>query len=204
MTINIILLILLTVASLWAVVKGSLVKSAIALAAASVILSILMFRLASPLAAVFELSVCAGLITVIFMSVISLTKPMTHFEENVMHSSRIRRFWLLPVILIVAAIILVKLDVSWDKMIRKAPSASRISSAQAIQNAPLDEEQVMLIEDRQRDAKDVKHVMWNTRRLDILGQVLILLAGVFAVVVLFKYKPDRLSNPEGEGEEKNG
>ena len=51
---------------LWAVMARGLLRAAIALATTSVVLAIIMFRLDSPLAAVFELSVCAGLITVVF------------------------------------------------------------------------------------------------------------------------------------------
>jgi hypothetical protein len=34
--------------------------------------------------------------------------------------------------------------------------------------------------------KDVRVILWNERLLDVLGQVVIMLAGVFGVVVLFK------------------
>ena len=33
---------------------------------------------------------------------------------------------------------------------------------------------------------DVKNIMWNVRHLDLLGQIAILLTGVFGVVTLFK------------------
>ena len=33
---------------------------------------------------------------------------------------------------------------------------------------------------------DVRTVLWNVRQLDLFGQILILLAGVFGVLVLFK------------------
>ena len=44
--------------------------------------TLILFLLKSPLAAVFELSVCAGLITVIFISVISLTNPLSQDERS--------------------------------------------------------------------------------------------------------------------------
>jgi len=197
LTIYIILLVLLTLASLWAVIKGSLVKSAITLAVVSVILSIIMFKLDSPLAAVFELSVCAGLITVIFMSTISLTKPMTPFEAKISYTDRVKRYWRLPVILVIAAIVLIKLDIKWDKYLMKQSPA--ISTEKVI-TCHGEEEAVEL--DTQHEGKDVRHIMWNKRRIDILGQVIVLLVGVFAVVVLFKYSPDNLSDPEIK-EEKN-
>ncbi|MDD5730401.1 MAG: hypothetical protein PHN57_04670, partial [Candidatus Omnitrophica bacterium] len=61
MGINAFLLIAMVLAALWAVMATRLLRAAIALALTSVILTVIMFRLNSPLAAVFELSVCAGL-----------------------------------------------------------------------------------------------------------------------------------------------
>jgi NADH-quinone oxidoreductase subunit J len=49
-------------------------KAAICLGVASALLGVLFFVLNAPYAAVFELSICAGLITVLFVSTISLTK----------------------------------------------------------------------------------------------------------------------------------
>ena len=46
------------------------------------VLAILMFRLTRPSAAVFELSVCAGLIPVIFISAISLTQRLKRDEAK--------------------------------------------------------------------------------------------------------------------------
>jgi NADH-quinone oxidoreductase subunit J len=48
------------------------IKSALSLASASVILALLFFQLKAPIAAVVELSVGAGLITVLFVSAVSL------------------------------------------------------------------------------------------------------------------------------------
>jgi len=61
MTTDVILLTLLVLAALWTVMSSRIVRAAVGLAITSVILSIIMFHLKSPLAAVFELSVCAGL-----------------------------------------------------------------------------------------------------------------------------------------------
>ena len=33
---------------------------------------------------------------------------------------------------------------------------------------------------------DVRDVLWNSRQLDIFGQIVVLLAGVFGIVLLFK------------------
>jgi len=69
-----ILLTALVVAAVLAVSLKDLLKAAIALGILSLILSALFFKFNSPYAAVFELSICAGLITVLFTSVVSLTK----------------------------------------------------------------------------------------------------------------------------------
>ncbi|MFA5085344.1 MAG: hypothetical protein WC482_03165, partial [Candidatus Omnitrophota bacterium] len=75
--IDMILLTAMVVAASWTVMTRSLLKSTIGLALTSAIITIIMFRLGSPLAAVFELSVCTGLITAVFVSTISLVKPLT-------------------------------------------------------------------------------------------------------------------------------
>jgi NADH-quinone oxidoreductase subunit J len=155
----IVLLIALVVAALWSILQGSLIKAAIALAVMSILLTIVMFLLASPLAAVFELSICAGLITVIFMSTISLTKPLTPLEAIERAKDRLKRFWLLPVLVIGAAAVL---------GLAVIPVNLALPQAQGPQ--------------------DVRSILWNMRQLDLLGQVIIILAGVFAVVVLFKEK----------------
>ena len=76
-TIHWVLLGALVVSATWTVMTARLLRSAVGLAITSAILTILMFQLASPLAAVFELSVCAGLISAIFISTISLTQRVT-------------------------------------------------------------------------------------------------------------------------------
>jgi NADH-quinone oxidoreductase subunit J len=159
MIIFIILLSLLTFFALWSVMRGTLVRAAIALALVSVLLSVVIFMLASPLAAVFELSVCAGLITVVFISTVSLTKPMTYSETINMTKSRISRFWLLPVFVIFAGAVLAFITIPLNLQIPIA-----------------------------LEAKDVKEIIWNARQFDLLGQIVILLLGVFGIMILFKDK----------------
>lgn len=69
--------ILIAVAVICAIVTVRLREilfSAIALAVLSVVIAVMFFKLNSPYAGAFELSVCAGLITALFVSVISLTR----------------------------------------------------------------------------------------------------------------------------------
>jgi len=157
MSLNIIILIILIIAALWAAMTRSLLRAAIGLALMSIVLTVLMFRLNSGLAAVFELSVCAGLIPVLFVSTISLTHPLTK-EEVLQHmKDRIRRFWYLPFIIVVVGIALSLITV---KLNIKLPAPE--------------------IE------KDVRAVLWNQRPLYLAGQIIILLVGAFSVVILFK------------------
>jgi NADH-quinone oxidoreductase subunit J len=79
-SLDLFILIVLMLTGLFTVMTSSLLKSGIGLAVTSAVLSAMMFRLGAPLAAVFELSVCAGLIPVIFITVISLTKPLKKDE----------------------------------------------------------------------------------------------------------------------------
>lgn len=155
---DILLLILMLVSALWTVMGRSLLKATIGLAITSAVIAILMFRLDSPLAAVFELSVCTGLITVIFVSTISLTKPLTHKEITELSRDRMKRFWYLPVIVAVAgaALTLVKLA-----------GVTPASSAWSL-------------------IKDVRTVLWNFRQLDMFGQIIVLIIGALGVSILFE------------------
>lgn len=71
--ISVILVVVAIVCAILAVQFKEMLFSAISLAVLSVIIAIIFFRLDSPYAGVFELSVCAGLITALFISVITLT-----------------------------------------------------------------------------------------------------------------------------------
>lgn len=156
---DLLLLTILLACSLWAVLTRSLLMSAIALAAVSIVLTLIMFRLDAPIAAVFELSVCAGLITVIFVSTISLTKPITRAELKQQTRSRIKRYWYLPVIVLLASAFL-----GFYMVFPEVPTLTPISDI------------------------SVKDVMWRLRQTDILGQIVIILTGIFGVVVLLKEK----------------
>ena len=145
------LLALLVIASIWTV-QTRIVRAPLGLGLVSAVLTALLFQMDAPLAGAFELSVCAGLITVIVVSCVSLTRPASQEEER----KQVRRFH--PAMVAVGclgALIWIgsyQLDV--------APAAAT--------------------------AEEVRDVLWGARRLDLLGQLIVLLAGVFGVVVLFK------------------
>lgn len=134
-----------------------LVHSVVGLALTSAILAAIVYRLNSPLAAVFELSVCSGLISVIFITTISFTQRISKERFIVRRRERLLRFLYLPFIIIIVGLLLVRY--------LKIPQFSLPLPAQVT---------------------DVRLVLWNMRHLDLLGQAIIIIAGVFGVVVFFK------------------
>lgn len=162
----VILLLLMVIAAVAAVMVRNLIKSAICLAAVSVFLTIILFLLGAPLAALFELSVCAGLITVVFVSAISLTTPYKKEEVSELAKKRMARFIQLPFILALVAIVF---------GVMLAFSGTYI-------NIPFSQPSTFT---------SFKEVFWNMRQADILGQIIIVFAGVFAVVVLFKERDEK-------------
>lgn len=147
----------MTLAALWTVMARSLLRSAIGLAMTSALLTVVMFQLASPMAAVFELSVCAGLISVIFITTISLTQPLTMSEVNEQMKRRLGRFIYLPFLLAAVALAII--------ILRPAISLP-FASPDPINSVSL--------------------TLWQLRQLDLIGQIIILLAGAFGVVIFFR------------------
>jgi len=155
--INVVLIVTMVIAAFFTVMTIRLLRAAVGLGITSVILAVLIFRLASPLTAVFELSVCAGLIPAIFISTISLTQRLTPEVLEERKRSRLKRFWFLPVVIILAAVVLSLIHI---------PRTFNLPAQPAENN--------------------VNVILWGLRHLDILGQIVILLAGAFGVVTFFK------------------
>jgi NADH-quinone oxidoreductase subunit J len=162
MILTIVVLALTLLAALWAVMTAGLIRSVLGLAATSVCLTVLMFMLGANLAAVFELSVCAGLITVVFVSTISMTQPADRSGLLDRTRAHLRRYWLLPIILVAAGAMLAFLTVG-----------VRIDLPPPTESA------------------DVRDTLWKSRQTDLLGQVVVILAGVFGVIVLFKERKEK-------------
>jgi NADH-quinone oxidoreductase subunit J len=142
-----------------AVMLRSMIKSAIALAAASAVLGMIMYELGGIWAALFEVSVCSGLVTVIFVSAISLSN-MDKKELGKVFEDK-KRMALLPYILIVGGVVLIAAALLVGDSL---PAAN-----QAV-----------------KSADDLREILWNNRQADIWGQIIVLLAGAVAVVVLFR------------------
>jgi NADH-quinone oxidoreductase subunit J len=157
---DIALTVLLVAAAVWTVSTARMLRSVIGLAATSALLTAILFRLDSPLAAVFELSVCAGLIPAILVSAVGLTARMDDDALSRRKRAKLKVFALLPVILAAAAWALVRLNVPLDFAL---PAA-------------------------QGPGATVQTTLWNLRQADLVGQIAVLLAAAFGVVVLLKGK----------------
>ena len=139
----------------------NMLAAAVMLALTSAILTIALFLMGVQLAAVMELSVCAGLVTAVFASAITLTNTSTTEERAALKKSHLRRFLPLPFIalLLAAGVLLL-----W-------PGMNIQFSGESVAGA--------------------EQVLWGQRALDILGLALIILAGVLGVAVLFREKEEK-------------
>ena len=161
-TIDIIVLASMVLFALWTVMTTYLLRAVVGLAVTSAAVTVLMFMLGAPIAAVFELSVCAGLIPAIFLSAITVTRKQTELAMVVETKEQIKKFWFLPVLVILACIAMMQVHVP------------EISQMTGVPEADL------------KSVLNVKTVLWDKRHLDLLGQIIILLGGAFGVVVLLK------------------
>jgi NADH-quinone oxidoreductase subunit J len=118
-----------------------------------------MYELGAVWAALFEISVCSGLVTVIFISAISLSNTDKKDLEKLYEDKKRKAF--LPVILIVSGVVLV--------IIALTAGFSLPSVVPAAGNAG-----------------NFKDILWNNRQADIWGQIIVALTGAIAIVVLFR------------------
>ena len=151
---HILLLSGLVIFSILAILSKDLIKSAISLAIASLLLGILFFQMQAPYAGVFEISVVAGLITVLFMLTIALTKTEGDVRES--KSARI----IFPLFFV--AFILIDFFVM-KGLLQKVPALPDAAELGTFGD-----------------------VLWKQRTFDLVGQLAVILAGVFAVLALFR------------------
>jgi NADH-quinone oxidoreductase subunit J len=149
-------LILLVVFALLVCVFRDLLYAAVSLALASVMLSAVLFQYGANIAAVFELSVCAGLITVLFVSTVSLTKNSDQAAE-----SRLPAYFL-PFILV--------LFLGLDFFLVKWLAGSTLLGAGA---PPV-------------PGANFHRVFWGQRMTDVVGQVSLILAGVYGILTIMR------------------
>lgn len=137
-----------------AIFLRDLLKAAISLAFSSIFLAMIFFHMKAYYVGVFEISVVAGLITVLFIATIGLTKGQGDVRERK-----------IPVLIFpvffVAFLIL-------DVMIMKAlqTQIAVLSGKPEVPHFP--------------------QVLWGVRTLDLVGQIGVIFAGVFAVLALFR------------------
>ena len=91
--------------SILAVLSRDLLRSAISLAVASIFLAVIFFRMNAVYAGVFEVSVVAGLITVLFITTIALTRGD---QEVIVNKRHLLIFPLFFLILIIIDILVMK------------------------------------------------------------------------------------------------
>ncbi len=161
---DIVILACLVGSALWAVFSPHRLRAVIGLAAASICVTLILFRLGAPLAGVFELSVCAGLISAVFIATISLSELETPESVRATRKDRLKRYWYLPPLLLAVGVAVMQMDLS------PVPAVTRPDV-------------------------DVREVLWSQRPLDLFGQIAVLLAGAFGVVLLFKRKSKSGAEP---------
>lgn len=148
------LLIGLVIFSVLAIALKDLIRSAISLAVASLLLGIIFFRMNAPYAGVFEISVVAGLITVLFILTIALTKTGDEVRESKLINVA---FPLVFVAFLVIDALVMK------SLLGKVPALASGAETGSFGDA-----------------------LWRGRTLDLVGQIAVILAGVFAVLALFR------------------
>jgi NADH-quinone oxidoreductase subunit J len=154
MILQIALLVGLVLFSVLAIVAKDLIKAAIALAVASLFLGIVFFRLGAPYAGVFEISVVAGLITVLFILTIALTKAEGDVRESKLARTAFPLFFV--VFALVDALVM-------KGLLQKVPVLEAAAGSGAFRD-----------------------VLWKERTFDLVGQIAVILAGVFSVLALLR------------------
>ncbi len=169
----IVLMILMVVFAVLAACLKDLIRSAVCLAVTSALLSAIIYEFGMPYAAAFELSVAAGLITVLFISTISLVKPSGQYEREIgisikkderseslfdveVRDMKVLRF--LPVVILLVAFAL------WEAK-EAFPPINPVFSQEAV---------------------SLSDMLWKARTVDLLGQIIVILSGIFLVILFFK------------------
>jgi NADH-quinone oxidoreductase subunit J len=155
------LLALLVIFLILAVFLTDLLKAAISLAVASAVLAMLFFWFRVPYAGVFELSVCAGLVMVLLVSTIGLTQ-----RDEPENEERGKSAWLLIPILVLVGVGVIDVLIFVFLSTRMPVVHNTIT------------------------APTFADTLWRVRWLDILGQLAIILVGVFAILALFRKDSD--------------
>ncbi len=157
MTFTILLFVLTFLAAIFTVLAPRVLFAAFGLAVTSMLVTILLYRFHSPIAGIIELSVCVGLITVVFIAVISMVKPTEPEQLPEMALAHYRKFGYLPFVLLLIGGLL-----------------ALVGNPHLSTTLP------------QIATGSVQEIFWNSRQMDLVGQVIVMLAGVFGIVILFR------------------
>ena len=149
---------LMILSAVGAVMIRNMLGGAVMLGVTSAILTIVLFLMGAHLAAIMELSVCAGLVTAVFATTISLTKNYEGEELAALKKERLNRFLPLPFLLILLTVGVFILFPNKD---------------------------LSILGENFLDAS-TRQVLWEHGAVDIIGLALIILAGVLGVPVLFR------------------
>lgn len=158
MTYHTLLFALALLCAVGAVMARTLLASATCLALVSVFASLILFDFSAPWAAVFELSVCAGLITVLFIGAVSLVRASDEGKPQ-----NRTAFHALPLALAIFAI------AAWyyvPGFFDAVAGWRRVMSP----------------------GGHIGITLWGLRQPDILGQIAMLAAGVFMIKLIFPGK----------------
>jgi NADH-quinone oxidoreductase subunit J len=140
------------------IMSNGLITSAITLAVTSAASGVLMYLLGAKWAAIFEISVCSGLVTVIFISAVSLSNgDKTRLAPEYQDAKRMQY---MPLVLIVAGAAL---------MLSAALSGFSLPDGTTAQSGI-----------------SFSETLWEWRQVDIWGQMIVLITGTAAIVVFFK------------------
>lgn len=135
-----------------AVFLKDMLKAVVCLLISSVFLGIIFFRLNAPYAGVFEISVVAGLIMVLFILVISIIGPQdTVSEPNI------------PIIVFIILFLIFSYAVN-----------TGVVQILSCETSPLEIE----------NYKKFGEALWIGRAFDIIGQISVIFAGVFVVLMV--------------------
>ncbi|MDR1684542.1 MAG: NADH-quinone oxidoreductase subunit J [Elusimicrobiota bacterium] len=155
MTLHLFLIVSMILCSLGAVMARRTIHGAIFLALVSILLAAVMFSANAPWAGVFELSVCAGLITVLFASTASMVGRGASYSKNERGALK----WL-PAALVVFGVIIWAVGAHFMPVFTPARHPGALS------------------------AMSVGDIIWRIRPMDLLGQLCIFVAGVLAVRII--------------------
>jgi NADH-quinone oxidoreductase subunit J len=154
MIVQTVLLIGLVLFSVLALIVKDLLRAAISLAVASLLLGIIFFRMGAPYAGVFEISVVAGLITVLFILTIALTNAGEEVRESRLANIVFPLFF----------VVFIAIDAFVMRgLLQKVPALPAAAESGTFGD-----------------------VLWKGRTLDLVGQIAVILAGVFSVLALFR------------------